>query len=68
MDNYGKPKPTHEAAVDGDALPGPLARGARALEPLRASQVHEVELGGQRLELGHFLGALRILARLQTGE
>ena len=40
-----------EAAVDADALLGPVAGSARPLQPLRSGQVNKVELCCQRLQL-----------------
>lgn len=45
------PPRAYQAAVDGDALLGPLAGGPRPLQPLRAGQVHKVKLGSERLVL-----------------
>ena len=43
--------PSHQSTVDGDSLAGSLSCSSCAFQPLRASQVHKVELGHQSLEL-----------------
>ena len=54
----------HQSAVDGDALLGAVTRGPGPLQPLRARQVHEVELGAEGLELGSPRGAGQPVVRL----
>ena len=47
----------HQTTVDGDALLGAVARGPGPLQPLRARQVHKVELGAEGFKLGTPWGA-----------
>ncbi len=42
---------SHQSTVNGDSLAGSLSCGSCAFEPLRACQVHKVELGHQCLVL-----------------
>lgn len=43
--------PSHQSTVDRDSLAGSVSSGSSAFQPLRAGQIHKVELGHQCLEL-----------------
>lgn len=42
---------SHQPTVDRDSLAGSVSCGSRTFQPLRASQVHKVELRHQRFKL-----------------